>query len=329
MPYKSILLSFFLSVFVLIVDAQEIHFSQFSNSQLLINPAFAGNFNGNLRLGASYRNQGSAISVPYTTYSAWGDMRIETERLSKSAIGFGLSVYNDNAGEGSLNTTSGYFTASFIKGFNRDNTIHAALGFSVGMINRSINFSRLVFDNQWDGTIFDPNVANGEPYVASSLFAPDFNFGGILSWDINEKLNANFGMALHHINQPQLTFYESENRLENRLVLHVLMNSRIGDQFEINPGVYFSTQRGVNEILIGSDFLVVHDDFKLFTGLWYRHERDIIPDVGIVYDGFILEFSYDINVSKLHIASNYRGGMEISIVKTFSINQKEKSCNGF
>lgn len=329
MPRKSIHTLIICLLLMLGVSAQEIHFSQFNNNQLLINPALSGNFDGNLRLGVSYRSQGNAISVPYTTAAASGDVRLEPSKLRKSAIGLGLNLYNDKAGEGSLNTTSGYFTASFIRGFNRDNSFRAALGFSVGIINRSIDFSKLVFDNQWNGTIFDPNVASQEPYTESSLFAPDFNLGGMVCWDIRENLKINTGLAMHHINRPLLTFYESENRLERRLIFHALLRAQISQGFEIDPGLYISAQAGASEIVVGSDFLIIKDDLILMAGLWYRHERDIIPMVGLVYNGFKFGFSYDVNISKLHIASNYRGGLEVSLVKILSLDTNKMSCFDF
>jgi len=329
MPQKSTYLILMFVIFLGEINAQEIHFSQFNNNQLLINPAFAGHFDGNIRIGGSYRSQGASISVPYTTYSAWGDVHLEPEKISNSSIGLGLCIYNDNAGEGSLSTTSGYFTASFTKGFNHDNSFRATLGFSIGFINRSINFSKLVFDNQWNGTIFDPDIASHEPYMGNTLFAPDFNFGGIVCWDINEKLHTNAGVAMHHINKPNLTFYDAENRLEYKLIFHGLVKMRVSDLIQVNPGIYFSNQVDINEVIIGSNLLLIKEDLKLITGLWYRVERDIIPHIGIIYKDFIVEFSYDINVSKLHIASNYRGGLEISIVKTFSTKPNRLGCNEF
>ncbi len=311
------------------VKAQEIHFSQITNNQFIINPANSGNFDGTFRLGANYRSQGAAISVPYKTYAAWGDFRWEPTTLHRSAIGLGLSLLNDEAGDGGLQTTSGYLTASFIKGFNQENTFTAALGFSVGLINRSLNISKLLFDNQWNGTVFDANVASGEPFKSNSIFSPDFNFGLSIFWRINENFNTNFGAALHHINRPKLTFYEPENRIENKLVIHGLLKKNINENFEIIPGFYFANQQGVNEVLAGANLLFIQEDIKFITGLWYRFERDIIPHAGIMINDFTAEFSYDINVSRLHLASNYRGGFEISILKTISLNQKRTKCYGF
>ena len=49
--------------------AQDIHFSQFSETPLLRNPALAGIFSGDLRIQAVYRNQWNSVTVPYQTSS--------------------------------------------------------------------------------------------------------------------------------------------------------------------------------------------------------------------------------------------------------------------
>jgi hypothetical protein len=68
-----------------------------------------------------------------------------------------------------------------------------------------------------------PEVAIGEPFAGNSHFAPDFNFGGLISWEINPDLHSSFGAALHHINRPNLSFYEAENRIIKRFNAHVLV----------------------------------------------------------------------------------------------------------
>ncbi len=308
---------------------QEIHFSQINNQPLLVNPAQAGLFEGSLRLMAGYRNQGASISVPYTTYTAGADAHLEPKGLNHSAIGLGLNMYNDNAGEGSLRTTSGYFTASFIRGFDQEDHFKAALGFSVGIINRSINFSQLVFDSQWNGTIFDPDVASHEPYTSNSLFAPDFGFCGMISWKMNERFILKTGAAMNHLNRPKLTFYEAENRLEPKLTVHALAEMKINELLVISPGIFYAGQQDADELMLGSGFSVTHENMQFITGLWYRWERDLVPQVGFLYNDLLIEFSYDVNISKLHIASNYRGGLEVSIVKILNYQNRNMRCYEF
>jgi type IX secretion system PorP/SprF family membrane protein len=309
--------------------AQDIHFSQILSNPLFLNPASTGLFDGDLRIGASYRSQGKSISVPYTTYSAWGDTHFEAGNSGTTAFGVGLSFFSDNAGEGSLNTSSGYANAALIKGFNADNSFRAALGISVGGINRSVDFSKLVFDNQWDGTVFDPDAFSNETYASNSVFAPDLSIGGVVCWDINKMYRTIFGLSMGHVNKPKLSFYGEGYRLEYRFMFHALMQVKLNEQIHLLPGAYFGIQQFANELMVGGNIYFIRDDMRFISGVWYRHERDIVPQIGFYLNDFTLQFSYDINISKLHIASNYRGGIEISLLKTIASRKKFPGCNAF
>ncbi|HPE58618.1 MAG TPA: PorP/SprF family type IX secretion system membrane protein [Bacteroidales bacterium] len=313
----------------LLLNGQEIHFSQINHPEILINPACTGHFTGNFRIGTGFRSQSKSVSIPYETFTAWGDYLHEFKKPERSSLGLGVFLYDDNAGEGSLHTTSGYITVSVIKGFNQDNSFKAALGFSVGIINRTINISRLVFDSQWNGTFFDPSISSGEPFSGNSLFAPDFNFGGLACWEISKNLQTSIGTSLMHINRPKLTFYEVENRLEHRLIVHGTAKHRINEWLQVNPGFYYSSQQGVDIMMFGANMLIIKENMKFLTGLWYRFERDIIPHLGVMAKNFLIEFSYDVNVSKLHLASNYHGGFEISLITIFSKKPSRYGCSDF
>ena len=54
-------------------NAQDIHFSQFFNTPLAQNPANIGQFRGNYRMGAVYRQQWRSVTVPYSTFGMGGD----------------------------------------------------------------------------------------------------------------------------------------------------------------------------------------------------------------------------------------------------------------
>ncbi len=45
--------------------AQDIHFSEFYNTPLQLNPSYTGFFNGDYRFTAIYRDQWSTIGVPF------------------------------------------------------------------------------------------------------------------------------------------------------------------------------------------------------------------------------------------------------------------------
>lgn len=82
------------------IFAQDPEFTQFYANPLYLNPAFAGSANCP-RVNLNYRNQWPGISGSFVTYSASYDQHVDN--LSG---GVGLLVWNDRAGEGTLNTTN-------------------------------------------------------------------------------------------------------------------------------------------------------------------------------------------------------------------------------
>ena len=57
--------------------AQDIHFSQFNDLPLALNPSLAGNMDGTMRTGAIYRNQWNSVSVPFKSIALYADFKAE------------------------------------------------------------------------------------------------------------------------------------------------------------------------------------------------------------------------------------------------------------
>jgi len=323
--YYILLIVFFISQ----GQAQDIHFSQNYNTPLLVNPSTGGLFDGKFRLGANYRNQGRSIAAPFRTFDAYADTRITPEFFKKGWFGLGVIFLNDNAGEGALKRASGTINVSVARSFHPYDRIICIMGFGVGFNNYSIDFNKLTFDNQWDGSSFNPDLPNQENYATSSVFNIDLSFGFIFNHTISKQSEYFLGTSLYHINEPRYTYYESSNRVERKLNVHGTFIQRINEKTEIRPGFQYTYLQSVYELLIGVNTTFMLNDIQLMGGIWYRHERDIIPTVGIGFKDLSIELSYDINISSLRVASYYQGGPEISITKIFKTKQRGIPCSTF
>ena len=60
-------------------NSQDLHYSQFYNAHVNINPALTGIFNGDVRVAGNYRSQWKAVPVPYMTFTGAGDFKIYKE----------------------------------------------------------------------------------------------------------------------------------------------------------------------------------------------------------------------------------------------------------
>src|SRR5436305_9027483 len=90
-----------------LLNAQDLHFSQFFNSPLTTNPANTGFIpDADYRIGANYRNQYSTImTVPYKTMSIFGDAQVFRDRIDNGWMGLGGVILRDVAGSGKLTST--------------------------------------------------------------------------------------------------------------------------------------------------------------------------------------------------------------------------------
>ena len=96
------------------VYAQDLHFSQYNENPSLVNPALTGSAYV-LRASVVYKDQWSAVTVPYRTLGASVEMKFKasswekidpfktrTFKKSFSRLAGGLSFFSDKAGDGKL-----------------------------------------------------------------------------------------------------------------------------------------------------------------------------------------------------------------------------------
>jgi hypothetical protein len=80
------------------VRAQDIHFSQFYQAPLNLNPAMTGSFKGNIRATANFKNQWSSIPNHYQTINASYEMKFLKNKWENGYIAGGLNLFSDKAG---------------------------------------------------------------------------------------------------------------------------------------------------------------------------------------------------------------------------------------
>jgi type IX secretion system PorP/SprF family membrane protein len=312
--------------------SQDIHYSQMYSTPLYINPAFTGNHECDFRVGLNYRQQAASFTIPFETYTAWGDTRIYPRFMNRRAwIGLGTHLYYDNAGHGDLTKVQGMFFGAFSQGFNADNSMYGSLGVGLGITNRSINYGNLIFGDQWDDydlDFTDPTSDDPITGMNNSIFYPDFNAGLSFHHLVDERWMYEAGVSMSHINKPKESFFGEDNRVGRKIIVHATFQRILSERFLIKPEGYFIAHEGVQETIVGANLVYGGLDFKLHGGLWTRIGRDIIPTLGIEYNQFTLLFSYDVNVNKQRMASNYQGGFEFSLVKKFCsrMSTKREPC---
>ncbi len=301
--------------------AQDPHFTQFFASPLTLNPAFTGSFSGDIRVAANYRNQWAQIAIPYVTGTFSADMNILKNRLPyKDRLGVGILALYDREAGGGLKTTYGGISTAYHLGLDEEGLHSIAVGIQLAYVQKRLDLSKLTFENQLTNLGFDPIAANGEDFVRTSTAYPDLNVGVLYNASIGTFGNLYVGGSYYHANEPDQSFLAGHQfKLHNRWTLHGGGGWAPTPKTRVYLSGLYMQQAGARELAAGGAFGMVFngdpmDADLLYIGAWYRHKDAINPYIGLEIKTFHVGVSYDINISDLHSASNYRGGLELSLI---------------
>lgn len=310
---------------------QDIHFSQFDETPLQLNPANAG-VKHELRIIANYKSQWQSVNAPFKTFAFSADGRLL--RNKKHHMGLGIDFFSDNSGNGQIKTNQVNLSLSGIIALNENNRLTA--GLMGGFTQRGINTNSYTWGNQYNGMTYDATRPTGE--IASGANFSYADLGAGLQWSYgtrdadlasNDGKKINIGVAVFHPHQPAYSFYGDQTKLYMKFVFHgdaaigirstnlILRPSYIvfiqGPTKEITPGMMFQY------ILQGGTKYT--NNKKLTTvsvGAYYRAKDALIAAAKLEYNNCAIGFSYDINLSKLKTVSSARGGFEISLRAAFN-----------
>lgn len=309
-----------LSLLFKLGNGQDIHFSQFNNSPLNLNPAQTGFFRGSHRFVLNHRNQWASVTVPYKTFSGSFDMQLMKRKLKQDIIGIGIVFNNDIAGDADMGTTSAGLSVSYTKGLNRKNNHFISIGFQGSGAQHKIDYTKLYFDNQYDGDHFDANLYNNENFKRSNFSYLDFSAGVHWFLQTSEQTIFNAGFSAFHINKPVLSFFDDRSvYLNTRYVFYGNILIDVSKNTDLQPSLLLMKQGNYQEITLGSDvkFTLNNNPFfysAISTGAYLRLNDAIITKVNFEQKRWNLGISYDFNFSDLHPASKYLGGYEVSII---------------
>ncbi|MBK9283941.1 MAG: PorP/SprF family type IX secretion system membrane protein [Sphingobacteriaceae bacterium] len=334
MKFKSkiICLVFYL-LSIQFLNGQDIHFSQFSESPLLINPATAGAIRHPIRLVVNYKNQWKSVINPYQTIAIAFDSKLYLNRKKKGVyVGYGVSLFNDKSGLAKITTNQANVDLAAHVPLNRHHQI--TLGIKTGFYEKHLNPAGLKWDNQYDGKAYNSALSSGEGFALTSIGKFDLGSGLLYTLDQHESgIIFQGGFAMAHLTKPKNAFLLSKNSLQYKYTGHLnLQYHPSGSSYVLMPAVLYSRQGAHQEIIAGSKIKLLLGDqtrekvllntFTLISsavqfGVFYRLKDAVIFSTAIEYrKNLTIGVSYDVNVSKFTAASKFRGGLEFSLVCT-------------
>ncbi len=334
---KIILFTSLVLIFSGVLKAQDIHFTQYFTSPLTLNPATTGQVPDDIRLAANYRTQWSSVSsYPYTTMTVSFDMAMLRNKLPDGdAIGIGVMGLSDKAGSGGLTNTTMGLSLAYHKGFGREKEQHISFGFQTVLVQKHLDFQKLVFEDMIDPATGLASKALTENLKNADLSYPDFNTGIMYYGKVGFHSELYLGYSFYHLTEPNQTFLQDKITL-----IHQRHTGYLGGSIDLNESTVlyasalYQTQASATEVLVGSSVGFIlnpdHDeDYQrntiLFLGAWYRYHDAIAPYVAIEWSRMRIGLSYDINISNFYTATSGMGSYEISLLYFGKIHKRDKN----
>ncbi|MBX9851642.1 MAG: PorP/SprF family type IX secretion system membrane protein [Cytophagaceae bacterium] len=119
--------------------SQDMHFSQFYNSPLTLNPALTGKMKEDFRFSLIHRRQWKQINSPYMTSAIAGDVNFRVGDASKNQkVGAGILFMNDDLGDGIFKNQSIMLSGAFHKTIGSQMRHKISLGAQSGFIKKTL-----------------------------------------------------------------------------------------------------------------------------------------------------------------------------------------------
>ena len=309
--------------------AQDIHFSQFYETPLYRNPAFAGIFTGDVRVQAVFRSQWNSFVDAYKTASLNAEYKMPVGK-GEDFVTCGLEAFYDRAGSADLTTTIITPVINYHKSISKEKNMYLSAAFMGGIVNRRFDRSRITTNNQYDVGTDGENFSRTHYSYWDGSAGISFNSG----LGNNPQNNLLVGVAYNHFNTPKNSFYENANvLLDSKWVFSCDFKVGVNENSWLTLHSDYSRQGTYKEVIGGVLYGIkigpVFDDpdYTISGGAFLRWNDAIIPVIKIDYHPFSIAMSYDVNISQLKTSSYGRGGAELSVTYIGALDRRNSSLN--
>lgn len=303
---KTQLLTLLLSLSSGLLLCQDIHFSQFYNSPLNINPGNTGVFYGDQRLNVGYRTQWNN-EVPWQTFTAAYDKKF-ISRFCEEARSFfsgGILVNYDRSSEVSdlklinINLTGSYTVRI-------DSSHLFTFGALIGSATRAFDQNLLIWDKQWTGRNFDSSLSSGESFDRDRVTYIETALGLNYRWQRTSRTKLDLGLGIFHVTEPGAGFYDNPDiQLSRRFSMMAVGQFKVHRKLDLQASGLAQFQGAYTEYVLGALARFYVDErpgrqIQVHLGLGYRTVGTPFPILAIQYNNFYGSISYDIDMTDIN-----------------------------
>jgi len=244
----------------------DLKFTNVMFNELTFNPAIASS-TSNIMASLDVRSQWTGF--PQGPKSQFFNAYSTVPKIG----GIGLTIINDKLGfEKSITARASYAHKLKLSKIN-----FLTFGASVGILNRSIDFEKLTFEESNDQTAIN---------AQTSQLKPDFGFGATLVLK-----DFNFSVSSTHLTQSldKSTFYQTPRHY----YIYTYYKIKASDKVQIIPSVFVKSSEFTTQFELNTN---VYYDKKFWLGATYRHGANASALVGFnITQQISLGYAFDYN----------------------------------
>lgn len=341
MKTNTLLLSIAICFCSLFVKAQDLHYSNYNYAPLYLNPANTGSFNGNIIVGASYRDQSRTfIGEAYQSTMVYADSPVSFILTEKLWLGLGINLFADQVGDLGFGMSGAYGSAALHYSLDDDYTTVIGLGVQYGMIQRQISNAAAA---RWADELVAGASSSEDQNLLNNFNGSygDLNMGINLKHRLSSSNTLEVGFSSMHINNPNFFFSGSQytNTIQSRLNAYASIELQASNNFQITPAAYYTQYGNFKNIqlqvntktLLGgkgkknkSKSPRLRSQSFLTLGMGYRFGDALQFFAGGIHKSWEFGLSYDLTTSSASNYNNTVGGLELGVKKYITIHTKPK-----
>ncbi len=296
--------------------AQDIHLTQYYTSNLSLNPAYTGNFDGDIKACANSRTQWAQISPAMKTNM----VSVEKKFLRRpNEFGLGAIIINDQVSSYFLHTNKILISGSYQKNY-RGHLLR--FGVQTGVVMRNINTNDQTFPAQWNYQLgaYDPTANSTEGTLKNNWSYLNVNAG--VGWShLFGKVKLAGGYALFNINRPMEGYGSATKAVPFRHVFNASAVYFMTPKLSLIPHILYMNSATATDFLTGINASrKMTENLGLLAGAGYRgstvNSDAVIVVAGVNYNRFAFGISWDFNMSTLSDNTRNKTAWEVSLTYT-------------